>query len=864
MTSTENTTDLDRRLEEIARVPVLLIASDYDGTLAPIVDEPGSARPHREAVVALRSLAGLAQTHVAVISGRALRELARLTGLPEDVHLVGSHGSEYDLDFSSSLSPEVAALRDRIRAELADAAASAVGMTIEEKPASVALHYRQASSDDARRVLDEVLAGPAAIEGVVTKHGKKVLELGVVSTNKGDALENIRRRVGASAVIFLGDDVTDEDAFATLTGPDIAVKVGEGETSATFRVSGPEDVARLLARLSELRSKWLEDASAEPIEQHSLLSDQRTAALVTSGGRITWLCVPRIDSAAIFAELIGGPAAGHFTIRPAKDDKYQPTQEYLENSLVLRTNWGTFSVTDYLDASAGRTQQRAGRTELVRVIDGTGRVHVEFSPRLDFGRTQTRLHARQGGLIIGDTHDPLVLRSPGVGWELIDEGPHQTARAEIELRGKPVVMELRYGTGSLRDGSAGIEQRIDRTQHVWSSWAQLLEIPDVAPDLVRRSALVLKGLCYGPTGAVAAAATTSLPEHLGGVRNWDYRFCWLRDAAMSVHALVRLGSFAEAMHFLDWVLGVIDSDECESPERLKPLYDVTGRQLGPEAEITELPGYRGSRPVRIGNAASRQVQLDVFGPIVDLVAELIEHDAPLSSQHWRLVEAMVQAVERRWQEADHGIWEIRRPPRHHVHSKVMCWLTVDRAIRIAERLLDRDHPQWRALRDAIAEEVLEKGFKKEVNAFTAAYDDIDLDAATLHVGLTGLLPPDDPRFSSTVEAIEQHLLCGQTVYRYRTDDGLPGFEGGFHICASWLVNSYILLGRHDDARELFDRICRLAGPTGMLSEQYGPRTRRALGNTPQAYSHLGIIDNAVHFAALESSADRRNAKRVAS
>ncbi len=833
-------------------MPVLLVASDYDGTISPIVNNPEAATPYREAVVALRSLAALGQTHVAVISGRALRDLARLTGLPEDVHLVGSHGSEYDLDFATSLPPDVAALRDRIRGELADVAAASAGLTIEEKPASVALHYRMASEDDAQRALDNVQAGPASVEGVVTKHGKKVVELGVVSTHKGDALENVRRRVGASAVIFFGDDKTDEDAFATLTGPDVAVKVGDGETAAAFRVDGPEDVARLLARICELRTQWLEHTSAEPIEQHSMLSDQRTIALVTSRGRITWLCVPRIDSAALFAELLGGPAAGHFTICSADDAEPAPTQEYLGDSLVLQTSWKTFTVTDFLDVAGGKPTQRAGRTDLIRSIQGTGRVRIEFAPRLDFGRSPTRMQIRDGGLVVEDTLDPVVLRSPGVVWKLIEEGAHQTARAEFELTDHPVVLEMRSGTGSLRDGSAAIHDRINRSQNVWSSWAQQLVIPDVQQDRVRRSALVLKGLCYGPTGAIAAAGTTSLPEHMGGVRNWDYRFCWLRDAALSAHALVRLGSIAEAMQYLDWVLSVLDSSECESPDRLQPLYDITGRQLGPEAEITELSGYRGSRPVRIGNAASRQVQLDVFGPIVDLVAELFEHDAPLSTQHWRLIEAMVLAVEKRWQEPDHGIWEIRKPRRHHVHSKVMCWLTVDRAIRIAHRFLDQDHQQWKTLRDTIAEDVLTNGYKPNVGAFTAAYDDIDLDAAALHVGLTGLLPADDPRFRSTVEAIERQLLLGPTVYRYRTDDGLPGFEGGFHICASWLVDAYILLGRHDNARNLFDQICALAGPTGMLSEQYGPQSQRALGNTPQAYSHLGIIENAVKLGALHA------------
>ncbi len=838
--------DLDRQLERIAASPVLLVACDYDGTIAPIVVDPQKARPQRESIVALRMLSAMPQTHVAVISGRALQDLARLTGLPDDVHLVGSHGSEFDLDFATSLSPTATQLRDRLVSELAAVAGNGDGLLIEQKPASVAFHYRNADEDTAAEALKTVLDGPAQLEGVYTKHGKKVVELGVVATSKGSALETMRHRCGASAVIFLGDDRTDEDAFSTLTGPDIGIKVGDGETRARYRVAGPGEVSQTLARLSELRADWLAGAEAVPIERHSMLSDQRTVALVTPAARISWMCVPRLDSPAIFAELLGGPAAGHFSIVSA-DGATPVRQQYCGHSLVLSTRFERFAVTDFLDCSGGRPGRRAGRSDLVRLVEGRGRFLVEFAPRLEFGRVATRLIQREGGLELEDTLDPTVLRSPGVAWTIVEEGEHQTARAEIDLdaREGPQVFELRHGTGSLRDPGTRAVDRGRLTEHFWSSWAESLAVGDVEPDLVRRSALVLKGLCHGPTGAIAAAATTSLPEHLGGVRNWDYRFCWFRDGAMAAAALVRLGSIAEAMQYLDWVLGVVDA--CESPERLQPVYTVTGGQLGPEAEIGELAGYAGSRPVRVGNMASRQVQLDVFGPIVDLVALLLELDAPVSSQHWRLVEAMVQAVERRWRDKDHGIWEIRKPRRHHVHSKVMCWLTVDRAIAVARRFLDRQRDDWAALRDRIAADVLEHGYKPEIGAFTAAYDGIDLDAAALHVGLSGLLESDDPRFRGTVAAVERTLVDGPTVYRYLADDGLPGFEGGFHLCASWLVEAYVRLGRLDEARQLFTQIAALSGPTGMLSEQYGPRTGRALGNVPQAYSHIGIIDNALRL-----------------
>lgn len=848
----------DDRLEQLARVPVLLVASDYDGTLAPIVADPSRARPLREAVVALRSLAALPNTHVAVVSGRALRDLAAIAGLPDEVHLVGSHGSEFDLDFSASLGPAAVALRDRIVAELEQVAALGDGFIVESKPASVAFHYRNANRAAADRALRTAESGLSGIEGVVTRHGKEVVEFAVVATSKGQALDTLRARVGASAVAFFGDDRTDEDAFATLAGPDLGVKVGAGQSLAEFRVADPGQVARLLARLADLRADWLAGADAVPIEHHTLLSDQRTIALLTPDARISWLCLPRIDSPAIFAELLGGPTAGYFAAGPVAGTD-PPAQRYVGHTLIAETSWPGVTVTDFLDCSSRRPQRRAGRTELIRRLEGEGRAWIEFAPRLDFGRVPTRLAIRDGGLLIENTPDPIALRSPGIAWELVEVGPHQTARAEVDLAAGPVTLELVHGSGRMANSEAP-EARRQATADWWTEWAAPLQIPPVAGPHVLRSALVLKALCYTPTGAIVAAGTTSLPECIGGIRNWDYRYCWLRDAALSAAALVRLGSIREAMHFLDWVLGVVDV--CESPERLRPLYNVAGGMLGAEAEIGELSGYRGSRPVRVGNAAAHQVQLDVFGPIVELVALLLERDAPISAEHWRLVQAMVDAVKARWHEPDHGIWEIRRPQRHHVHSRVMCWLAVERAIEVSRLVTEQTPTDWIELGTAIRNDVLANGFDPAKNAFRAAYDGDDLDAAALTIGLTGLLPPGDPRFRGTVEAVERHLREGPSVYRYRDADGLPGFEGAFHLCTGWLIQSFILLDRLDDARELFDQLVARIGPTGLLSEQYDPVSGRALGNVPQAFSHLALIDCAAALARAgqaDGSADPSSA-----
>ncbi|MEM9202002.1 MAG: trehalose-phosphatase [Actinomycetota bacterium] len=843
--------ELVARLDQLATAPHLLVACDYDGTIAPIVDDPMKALPLRDTSVALRGLASLPQTSVAVISGRSLRDLAALSRLPAEIHLVGSHGTEFDIDFALDLDPDLRDRRTQLLDALAGVTAAHPDLRLEKKPASVAVHYRaltdEAEIADVLTVLDAISND---IGQLTVRQGKKVCELLLIPTDKGRALNTVRSNVGATAVMFMGDDVTDEFAFDTLHGPDLGVKVGEGDTVASFRVSSPQDAAIVLAALSNRRSDWLAGAGLTPINEHSLLSDQRTAAIVTPDARITWLCVPRIDSGAIFAELLGGEPAGHFSIRPA-DDTDRATQTYVDDSLILQTSWSTVTVTDYLDCSEGRPHRTSGRTDLIRVVEGSGVARIEFAPRLDFGRFPTQLEVRDGGLEVVNAADLVVLRSPGIEWTIEDAGMHQTAVADVDLTAGPVTLELRCGTASLRPDRTEEPDRRAATDAFWSDWAALLDIPTdlvgVDPDLVRRSALTLKALCYGPTGAILAAPTTSLPEFIGGVRNWDYRYCWIRDASLSAGALVKLGSIEEAMDLLDWLFGVIDSSEL-GPERLSPLYTVTGGPLPPEATIEELAGYGGSRPVRVGNAADHQVQLDVFGPVLELIHQLGEVDAPLSARHWHLVEDLVGAVDKRWTEPDQGIWEVRSAPRHHVNSKVMCWVTVDRAIRIASETFGRERPEWEVLRDEIKADIIANGWNDELNSFTTAYDGTDLDASVLAVGLFGMLDPDDPRVAGTVAAVEAWLRTGDTVYRYKHEDGLPGEEGGFNLMTSWLIDAKVQIGDLDSAKQLFAAYVDLAGPTGLIAEEVDPANGRALGNHPQAYSHLGLISNALSLA----------------
>ncbi|HYC54085.1 MAG TPA: trehalose-phosphatase, partial [Candidatus Binatia bacterium] len=548
--------ETSRRLEDLANAAVLLIASDYDGTLAPLVSDFANARPDRECIVALRTLAALPHTHVAVISGRSLRDLARLSDLPAEVHLVGSHGSEFDADFQGALDEQQRSLRSRVHECLEQIAARGEHLRIEEKPASFALHFRDASEETGRRALEQVEHGPVRWPGVFTRHGKFVVELSVLPTSKGRALATIRQRVGATAVIFIGDDVTDEEAFATLSGPDVGVKVGPGETLARYGIDEISEVAQLLCRLAELRTDWAHGAGAVPIDRHAFLSDQRGFGLVTGDARMTWLCLPRLDSPPLFAELLGGPAAGRFTIAPTNGNALQ-SQSYMEGSLVLRTQWDGITVSDFLDCSRDRPRQSAGRSDLLRIVEGKGRVRIEFAPRLDFGRIPTRLRRHALGVVVEGSFDPIVLRAPDVHWEIVEEGRHQTALAEVELDGEPLVLDLRYGTGSMSEPKILSVGRRDLTCQYWSSWASRLELPQVEPETVLRSALTLRALCYGPSGAIAAAATTSLPEHVGGVRNWDYRYCWLRDATFTLYALLIGGYREEAVAWRDWLLRAV-------------------------------------------------------------------------------------------------------------------------------------------------------------------------------------------------------------------------------------------------------------------------------------------------------------------
>lgn len=833
--------ELIERLGVLARTPLLLVACDYDGTLSELVGDPSRASPDPNAMAALQLNSEAPWTTTAVVSGRSAAELRSFLDARRPDYTVGSHGAEWNT-VGLALTAEEEAARQLLVEVLGSIARTGAGLRLELKPAGVALHVREAAPGVAESAIALAIERCSQSPGVHVRRGSQVVEFAVVSANKGDALRRIRHACGATGVLYVGDDATDEDAFEMLTGQDVSIKVGQGVSAARNRVDGVWEVAEALRELASQRGRWAASRGLTALNQCAVLSDQRTIAVVTPGARISWLCLPRLDSGALFAELVGDHASGFFAIEPAEGCE-PPRCAYDGDTFVVATRWPGLQVTDYLDCSAGRAFQKAGRADLIRVIEGTSRARIRFAPRLDYGRIATQLRVRDGGLEVEGSNDPIVLRSAGVKWAIASEGVHHTAEAVVEPATGPIVLELRYGAANLSPTTEPEPERREQNRRFWSGWAHSLKLPSRRPGLVKRSALVLKALCYGPTGVIAAAATTSLPEQVGGVRNWDYRFCWPRDAAKAAASLVRLGNTGHALKFLDWMLEVVD--RCESPDRLHPIYTLSGSHLPPEAELGGLSGFAQSRPVRIGNAAANQVQLDVFGPIVHLVAMLAERGAPISPDHWRLVRAMVRAVEARWTEPDHGIWEMRLERRHHVHSKVMCWHTVDRALVVEEAVCGSRNPDWIVLRAAIRADVLARGFNAKIGAFTGAYELDYADAAVLKIGLTGLLEPSDPRWAATVDLISRELREGPTLRRYRVDDGLPGTEGGMHICTGWLIEALLLLGRIEEAVTLFDQFAAMFKGPGILTEQFDPRHGLAVGNLAQAYSHLAFIDAAV-------------------
>ena len=591
------------------------------------------------------------------------------------------------------------------------------------------------------------------------------------------------------------------------------------------------------------------------IEDYALIGDARSAALVGRDGSIDWLCWPRFDSSACFAALLGTSENGRWLIAPEAPvrnsrRRYRPGTAILETEFT--TDTGTAAVIDFMP--------QGEPADLVRIVEGrAGRVafETELVIRFNYGATVpwvTRLDDGTYDAIAGP--ERLVLRTPA---ELYGEDLKTVGEFAVEA-GDTLPFTLSYGPSHKPlPPVCDPFEALARSETIWREFSD--RCPDVGPwtEHVKRSLITLKALTYGPTGGIVAAATTSLPEQLGGVRNWDYRYCWLRDGTFTLLALMHLGYYDEARAWRDWMMRAVAG----SPEQIQIMYGVGGERWLPELEIPWLPGYEKSRPVRIGNAAYAQLQLDVLGEVVDAMSQARSRGGmPISARGRAMRPLGLAYLAKAWREPDEGIWEVRGGAQHFVHSKVMVWVAFDRmAMEYAAEGAPEEASRAQALADEIHADVCERGFDREIGSFVQAYGSKRLDASLLLIPIVGFLPPDDPRVRGTLRAIEERLLIdGEFVLRYELEnpaDGLPPGEGAFLACSFWLVDNYILQGRRAEAQKLFDRLLARCNDVGLLAEEIDPRTGRMLGNFPQAYSHVGVINCALGLARDASPAEDR-------
>ena len=604
------------------------------------------------------------------------------------------------------------------------------------------------------------------------------------------------------------------------------------------------------------------------IEDYALIGDTHTAALVGLDGSIDWLCLPDFDQGACFAALLGDEEHGRWRLAP-DEGVTSVARRYRNDTLVLETTFttdgGRVSVVDFMPV-------RDGPPQLIRVVmgrSGTVRMASDLRMRFDYGQIVPWVRTIDDALVAVGGRDGLVLRTP-----VPMQGRDNRTEGTFDVTaGDRIAFTLAWFPSA--DAIPSVDDcgdplvKLARTEAWWHHWAARAVVPDEWPDAVRRSLITLKALTYAPTGGICAAPTTSLPEKIGGSRNWDYRYCWLRDATFTLDALLGSGYETEADAWATWLRRAVAG----SPDRLQIMYGLDGRRRLTEEVLPWLPGYEGSAPVRIGNAASLQFQLDVYGETLDMFHTLLCRDRTLSEDAWSLAGFLVEHVAEVWQEPDEGIWEVRGPRRHFVHSKVMAWVAVDCWIDMLDRA-ERDEPRarWVALREQIHADVCAKGIDPQRGCFVQSYGSTEMDASLLMLVLVGLLPPDDPRIRATVAAIESDLLADGFVRRYRTEpdpdsnpgskgesdgdaeagthpvDGLPPGEGAFLLASFWLADTLEMLGRHDDAVALFERLLGLCNDVGLLAEEWDPVAARMLGNVPQAFSHIGLINTAHNLA----------------
>jgi len=576
------------------------------------------------------------------------------------------------------------------------------------------------------------------------------------------------------------------------------------------------------------------------IEDYALLSDSRSAALVSKAGSIDWLCFPRFDSGACFASLLGSQDNGHWSLSPTGGTS-SVVRKYQKGSLVLETTHTTATgVAVVVDAlvPVGDTHRLVRRVES---RSGAVAMRSELRIRFDYGSIVPWVTQSDGAVTAVAGAEALVLRTPiemrGEGFATVGDF---TVRA-----GERVSFELAWHESHLAPPpSVEVDEALKATLEWWTAWSSRLNYDGAYRDDVHQSLTVLKGLSHAPTGSFVAAATTSLPEWIGGSRNWDYRYCWLRDATFTLLALLKAGCVDDARAWRDWLVRAVAGE----PSRLQIMYGLAGERRLPELELPWLAGFEGSSPVRIGNGAADQVQLDVFGEVMDAMHWARTHGMAADENAWRVQAAMMEWLEGNWQQPDEGIWEVRGGRRQFTHSKVMAWVAFDRAVKAVEMHgLAGDAAKWRRLRAQVHTEVCANAVDHR-GVFTQSYGGHALDAATLMIPLVGFLPPDDPRVVATVEAIQRELTTDGLVMRYQADDtgdGVGGEEGAFLLCSFWLVDGLALMGRRDEANLLYQRLLGLRNDVGLLAEEYDPVAGRQLGNLPQAFSHVAIASSAM-------------------
>jgi len=600
------------------------------------------------------------------------------------------------------------------------------------------------------------------------------------------------------------------------------------------------------------------------ISDYAIIGNLHSIALVGIDGSIDWLCLPHLDSPSVFGALLDNQKGGRFSITPTGE--WDSVAAYLPNTNVLitkfRTREGTLKLTDFMPIPTGEEEELKERGHelyrLIEVVKGKVETGIIFEPRFNYARSSTTVKKHKQILIAKGNDEIITLCSSR---EMKVKKKRSEATWALQA-GDKVWLHLNYGRedGIVLDPEQA-EKSLQDTVKYWQTWLEKSETGltvELGPfqEMVNRSALALKLLFYNPTGAIAAAATTSLPEEIGGVRNWDYRYTWIRDTSFTVQALFNLGHLTETEKYLKWIE---DIPSRYGAEKMQIMYGLRGEEDLPEEELVHLEGYKGSRPVRIGNDAAKQKQLDIYGEIMDAALKLSNYVGKIDITMWPFLCRICNYVVEHWQDQDAGIWEVRGGPRHFVYSKVMCWVALDRGLIIARRYgFPAEVQKWETARNIIKEEIVEKGFHQEKKAFVQHYDTEALDATSLLIPILGFLPYDDPRVISTLEAIQRELGHEGLLYRYATEDGLPGGEGTFLLCTFWLIENLIAVGRLEEAESCLQRMKNIANHVGLFSEEYDLAWKEQLGNFPQAFTHIGYINSVI---SLSKAKERRREKQ---